>query len=76
MKVTAALAGASLLVWVGFCGLLAAAFDPPDVGAPDYAPTGFFGWVGLVSFFAALVLVPVALLMLVVWGVAAALRRR
>ncbi|HWH08959.1 MAG TPA: hypothetical protein VNX21_07145 [Candidatus Thermoplasmatota archaeon] len=70
-RVTAALAGAAVLLWVGFCGPLASTFDP-DTGS--YGPTGFFGEVGVLFFVAALVLVPLALLLALAWAVRAVAR--
>ena len=75
LRVSAALAGASILLWIGLCGPLAQAFDPPDVGAPDYGPTGPFGQLGVFFFMAALVLVPVTILLLLAWLVRAAFRK-
>ena len=70
---TAAAAGASLLLWWGFCGPLSSTFDPPGGG---YGPAGPVGQIGVAFFFAALLFVPLTFLLLIAVGVKSLLRRR
>lgn len=63
-KVTAALAAACVLLWIGFCGPLATQFDPPG---GSYGPTGFFGNTGVLFFLGAVVLVPLTGLLVAAW---------
>lgn len=71
VKVSAALAGGSVILWLGFCGPLASAFDTPGY----WGSTGPFTTIGIVFFYAALVLVPLTVVLAVVWGIRALVRR-
>lgn len=73
-KVSAVLAASSLLLWYGFCGPLANAFDPQN--GYSYGPTGPFGTIGVIFFLAGIVLVPVTIILAIAWGIKSIVRRR